>query len=781
MTIGVVDYDQQNDVSGHLSAETRQDIINKRKRSRQDSYTPPRKVTIKAAPVPYEPRVNPRISQHASATIETWKNIQLLKTGQRKLALDGAHLDIASVVAASRYSVHPEIENPGGVMERRLKASVDTLAEYLDNEYTVYGVNTGYGGSADTRISEVMDLQVVFMQFLQSGIITQADLNPKENSERVSPHVFPPEWVRATMIARANQNLRGHSAIRLEVLETLVRMLQHDILPLIPLRGSISASGDLMPLSFIAGALFGNPEIMCQIGRGKDLEIISADKALARFGISPPVPGPKEALGLVNGTAPSVTAASLVLHDSQQLACLSQMLTAFASEALGGNVEWALPFVHNVRPHLGQVEAATNIRRMLNGSDFVQGLKSRRRKGDGLWQDRYSTRTAPQWLSPYLEDLLLAQGQLEVELNSTSDNPLIEANETADGHIIGDVYNGGNFQATAITSAMEKTRLALQMIGRMLFSQTSEMINPITNNGLEANLNVCDSESFTMKGIDINMAAYASELAALAHPVSAHVLSAEMHNQGINSLALISTRRTMEAADVVAHMAACQIFVSCQAVEIRASHLIFWETFEAILRDAYANESLAELMLSKNQLIELAEILIPVAKRMWYKSNQSTWRERIQPTVDAAVASFADFLVNQDGIDSSISQLAVFRKHFHKSIQDTASSHFYPNQLISPDVVAAKLGDGAAQLYTYVRAKLGVTTQLGITEDPLYNSSRGLSTEGKLSRSAWLSKIYESLKSDFMDMVMHSLDSARPKPNNKEEYERLAEEMKERF
>ena len=730
---------------------------------------------------PAEAFVNPRISQHASTTLDTWREIQSLRNGQRKLIIDGANLDMAAVIAVARHGIRPDISDDEEVA-KQLQMSVDALADYLSKQYIVYGVNTGYGGSADTRTNELIDLQIGFMQHLQTGIITESDKNLASNSERLSAHVFPPEWVRAAMVARANQNLRGHSAIRLDVLQGLVAMLQNDILPLVPLRGSISASGDLMPTSFIAGALFGNPDVFCQVGKGKNVEILPSNEALARYGITPPSLGPKEALGLVNGTAPSVAVASLVLHDSQQLAYLAQLLTAFAAESMGGNVEWVQPFVHQVRPHQGQIEAATNIRRSLRGSEFVQGLnpESRRRKGDGLWQDRYSTRTAPQWLSPYLEDLLLAQGQLEVELNSTSDNPLIEAHEE-NGKVVGDVYSGGNFQATVVTSAMEKTRLALQMIGRMLFSQTSEMINPTTNNGLEANLNASDRESFTMKGIDTNMAAYASELASLAHPVSAHVLSAEMHNQGINSLALISARRTMEAADVVAHMAACHLFVSCQAVEIRANHLLFWEKFEVILRDMSDHGALTPLKLDQATVNRLADILHPVIEKTWYKNNTNTWKERIQPTVESIIAPVTEFLADEN-IDCSISQVTILRRHFQKAMHDTATSLFFPNRdAITTEFVAAKLGDGSAQLYTWIREKLGVPPQMGLTEDPLYNAKHGHSTEGKKTTGSWLAMIYESLKTDFMDMVMYSLDSARQGPKSTEEFEKLVRELKERY
>ncbi|RFN46702.1 phenylalanine ammonia-lyase [Fusarium flagelliforme] len=713
-----------------------------------------------------------RASAHAESTLATWTRLQNFKKGKEKIILDGNSLDIASLVAVARYGVKPTISQDEG-LARRIALSVDALAEYLSHKYVVYGVNTGFGGSADVRTDDWLENQIGVLQHTQSAIITSSD---KELGGETS-HVMPREWVRGAIVARANQNMRGQSSVRLEVLERLVSLLHHDITPLVPIRGTISASGDLMPMSYIAGAVTGNPDIFVQVGKGKSAKVMPSHEALRKSSLSPSGLGPKEALGLINGTAPSASVASFVMHESQQLALLAQVLTAFASESMGGNVEWTAPFIHAVRPHPGQIEAAANIRSFLHGSKFVVGLEDRKRTGDGLWQDRYSTRTSPQWIGPYLEDLLLAQRQISIELNSTSDNPLVDASEK-DGKAVGEVYSGGNFQAVAITSAMDKTRLALQMIGRMLFSQVSEMINPSTNNGLEANLNVSDKENFTMKGIDVNMSAYMSELAALAHPVSSHVMSAEMHNQGINSLALLSARRTMEAADLVAHMCACHIYVSCQAVELRASHRFFLEILHDKLLNKTKNGPFHAFGLDEATVDKLGEVVFPVVEKAWYENNAGCWKDRIIPTVDAAMAPVTQFLTSEE-IDCPISSLAVFRGHFHKSVVETASSTFYPNMAVLPVNLVTGLGDGTARLYAWVRLKLGVPMQCGIDDDPLYNAQKGQPTEGKKTIGSWLSMVYESLKDDMIDVVvMEGIANDWLGPESEDEYEELCQDLK---
>ncbi|UPK96567.1 hypothetical protein LCI18_007502 [Fusarium solani-melongenae] len=719
-----------------------------------------------------------KASTHAESTLDIWRRLQSLKDGKDKVILDGDNLDIASLIAVARFGVKPEISTDEE-LARRIALSVDALAEYLSHEYVVYGVNTGFGGSADVRTDDWLETQIGLLQHTQSAIITIFDKNPSSNSERDPSHVMPPEWVRGAILARANQNMRGQSSVRMEVLEKLVNLLHYEITPMVPLRGTISASGDLMPMSYIAGAITGNPDVFVQVGQGKSAKVMPSSEALQNSGLSPSGLGPKEALGLINGTAPSVSVASLVLHDAQQLAVLAQMLTAFASESMGGNVEWATPFIHAVRPHPGQIEAAANIRSFLRGSEFVVGLENRKRTGEGLWQDRYSTRTSPQWIGPYLEDLLLAQRQISVELNSTSDNPLVDASEK-DGQVVGEVYSGGNFQAVVVTSAMDKTRLALQMIGRMLFSQVSEIISPSTNNGLEANLNASDKENFTMKGIDVNMAAYMSELAALAHPVSSHIMSAEMHNQGINSLALLSARRTMEAADLVAHMCACHIYVSCQAVDLRASHRLFLEAIRKVLSDTSEDGPFYAFGLDEPAVEKLAEAVFPTVESTWYERNAGSWKDRIIPTVDATMAPVTQFLMTEE-LNCPLSCLAVFRAQFHKSVVATASSIFYPNMAIRPVDVATKLGDGTASLYTWVRSKLGVPTHCGIDDDPLYNAQKGLPTENKKTIGSWVSMVYESLKGDLMDMVMEGIESSQGAPRTEEQYDKLCAELDEKY
>ena len=213
----------------------------------------------------------------------------------------------------------------------------------------------------------------------------------------------------------------------------------------------------------------GKPALAVSAGSRKTggRRLTTANVALAEASIDAIKLGPKEGLAIVNGTAVSTAVGALAMHDAHCLAILSQILTAMSVEALCGTSESFDPFFAQVRPHPGQTEAGRNIFHFLSGSQLIQNPDGS--EEGSLRQDRYSIRTASQWIGPILEDLLLAHQQVTIECNSVTDNPLIDGKR---------MLHGGNFQAKSITSAMEKTRIALETLGRMLFTQCTELINP---------------------------------------------------------------------------------------------------------------------------------------------------------------------------------------------------------------------------------------------------------------------------------------------------------------
>lgn len=503
--------------------------------------------------------------------IEAYREVEACRNGN-SILIDGYNLSIPAVTAAARYNAPFSLDDSAGVREK-LQQSRHVIVSKMDAGKSVYGVSTGYGGSADTRTDDPLRLGFALFQHQHYGIISTEESDSLPLLDPLNHSTMPESWVRGAILIRMNSLIRGHSGVRLELIEQMGHLLRKHITPLVPLRGSISASGDLSPLSYIAGTLIGNPSIstICRSTTSKTRSLLPANKALAQHNIEPLTLGSKEHLGILNGTAFSASVASLVLNDAVHLALLAQILTAMGVEALLGTQASFDPFIHDdCRPHPGQVEVAKTIYNLLEGSSFATGAEHDEEEANidddkgVLRQDRYPLRTAPQFLGPQVEDILFSYDTITQECNSTTDNPLIDGKT-------GRVHHGGNFQAMAVTNAMEKTRLALHHIGKLLFSQATELMNPTMNRGLPPNLAASDpSLNYHTKGLDIGMAAYVSELGYLASPVSTHIQSAEMHNQAVNSLALLSGRATINAIDTLTILMSSYLYVLCQAFDLRA-------------------------------------------------------------------------------------------------------------------------------------------------------------------------------------------------------------------
>ncbi|KAI1145433.1 Phenylalanine/histidine ammonia-lyase [Nemania diffusa] len=535
----------------------------------------------------------------------------------KTLGVSGHDLTIADVVAVSRHLAQIDL-TPESV--DAIETCSKIISQKVAEGEVIYGVNTGFGGSADARSNDVERVQQSLISHLTCGIVsdgkqkpaavhtnggsngytnghtngshtngshTNGNTNGHANGTRTNGKTnghsssaatwesslplndplaatcMPESWARASMLIRLNSLAGGASGIRLDIAESLVALLNKDVVPRIPIRGSISASGDLSSLAWVCALMQGKTSATAFVGyRDEARRVVRADTALSEAGIMPITLHAKEGLAIVNGTAVSCAVGALAAHESLRLVALSQVLTSMSVEALRGSDESFEPFIAKIRPHPGQVDSAKSIKAFLSGSKLLNRHDSR--NVATLRQDRYSLRTASQWIGPVLEDLCLAYDQLTIELNSVTDNPLIDPDTRR-------VYHGGNFQARAVTSAVEKLRQGLQSIGRMLFTQCTEMINPAYSWGLPPNLCSDDpNNSFLFKGLDVVIAALTSELGFLANPVGSHVQTAEMGNQSLNSLALVSARYTLEAVDVLSQISSAHLLALCQALDLRA-------------------------------------------------------------------------------------------------------------------------------------------------------------------------------------------------------------------
>jgi len=471
-------------------------------------------------------------------------------------------------------------------------------------------------------------------------------------------------------------------------------------MPLVPLRGSISASGDLSPLSYIGSTIQGKPNTLVMTGEKKKRYVCRADIAMAEKSIGKIHLGPKEGLAIVNGTAASTSVGALVMHEAMCQVTLAQILTAMSVEALLGTDESFDPFFSHVRPHPGQKDVAGTVFSLLEHSSLMQ-------RGDGsekssLRQDRYSIRTAPQWIGPILEDIALAYEQVATELNSVTDNPLIDITGPQNR-----IIHGGNFQAKSITSAMDKVRLGTQSIGKMIFAQCTELINPATNRGLPPNL-VFDepSESYIWKGTDIMIAALVSELGFLANPVGTHVQSAEMGNQSLNSLALISARYTLDAITVLTQLSSAHLVALCQALDLRAMNNRFLERLEGDLKNLF-------LALPPNTLdtSKTPEGFEHYWKKCWaiFTSRctqlmTSNSADRFATAVSAMSAYLLPFLNNHNPeAVGSIQVWVVSSSQWAVDAFNANKDQYFANPDATP-----YLGIAASKMYTFVRKELRI-------------------------------------------------------------------------
>jgi histidine ammonia-lyase len=346
---------------------------------------------------------------------------------------------------------------------------------------------------------------------------------------------------------------KGYSGVSVELLEQIVRLLEHGLLPLIPSEGSVGASGDLTPLSYLAAVLCGEREVW------RDGAIVPAAPALAEAGITPLRLRPKEGLAIMNGTAVMTALACLAYSRAEYLTRLTTRITALASFALDGNAHHFDEMLFSVKPHAGQQGVAAWLRQDLPCDQPPRNEKR--------LQDRYSIRCAPHVIGVLADALPWLRTSIENELNSANDNPIIDAENER-------VLNGGHFYGGHIAFAMDSMKNAVANLADLLDRQMALLVDSRYSNGLPANLSAVEGPraaiNHGLKALQISASAWTAEALKLTMPASVFSRSTECHNQDKVSMGTIAARDCLRVLELTEQVVAALLITVRQGAWLRS-------------------------------------------------------------------------------------------------------------------------------------------------------------------------------------------------------------------
>ena len=416
--------------------------------------------------------------------------------------------------------------------------SANILAQRIKGGEAIYGVNTGFGKLASVRIldSNLVALQRNLVRSHSAGI----------------GKPLPSDVVRLIMALKCLSLGRGASGVRPVVVKQLQNMANADVLPVIPEKGSVGASGDLAPLAHMSAAMMGEGDVSY---KGRQMP---AAKALQAIGLSPLELQAKEGLALLNGTQASTALALAGLFDAWRLAKSSLTTAALSIDAAMGS---SAPFhdeIHQLRGHAGQIESAKCLRNLLDGSEIRQSHSV----DDERVQDPYCLRCAPQVLGACLDQLRYTGTVLQIEANAATDNPLV----LSDGNIV----SGGNFHAEPVALVADNTAIAISEIGSISQRRIALLVDPALSFGLPAFLAPDPGLKSGLMIAEVTSAALMSENKALSNPRSVDSTPTSANQEDHVSMACHGARRLLEMNENLAGIIGIEAMAAAQGIELRA-------------------------------------------------------------------------------------------------------------------------------------------------------------------------------------------------------------------
>lgn len=451
--------------------------------------------------------------------------------------LVGADLTFDDVIAVASRGEKVDIAR--GVKER-MDAARRVVEEAVTNEETLYGITTGFGGLSNIRIdpSEA--------ERLQQDVV-------RSHATAVGPPL-PEDVVRAMILLRARTFAFGISGVRFEIVERLVSFLNERIHPHVPAQGSLGASGDLALLAHLALPLLGEGEVVDVGGRR-----VPAADALAGAGIEPILPSFKEGLSLVNGTEGMLALGILTCGAGERLARTADLAGAMTLEACLGTDRAFDEELVGLRAHAGARRSASNLRRLLSGSEIVAS----HRYSDHLVQDAYSLRCMPQVHGAYRDGIEYVRKTLEAELRSAVDNPSILVER-------GEVLSGGNFHGEALGLSLDHLCLCLAGFATISERRVARLVDPELNNGLPAFLTEDPGRRSGFMLAQYTAASLVSESRSLCFPASTDSIPTSAGQEDHVSMGMTSARRAAQILENSERVIAIELLAAAQGLDLRA-------------------------------------------------------------------------------------------------------------------------------------------------------------------------------------------------------------------
>lgn len=468
------------------------------------------------------------------------------------LIIDGESLRLEDII---KVAVEKESIALSSISKEKVEVSREYVNKIIENNEVVYGVTTGFGKFCNVNISsqDTRDLQVNLIRSHSAGV-----------GEYLSE-----DAVRAMMLLRANALAKGYSGIRYSTLQTLIDMLNKGVIPRVPSQGSLGASGDLVPLAHMVLVMIGEGEALYK-GR-----VMPGKEAMQLAGIMPVTLEAKEGLALINGTQAMTAIGSLALAEAINLSRIADISAALTFEALNGVIDAFDENVNLVRPHKGQIECARNMRKLLEGSQFVT------HQGNPKVQDAYTLRCIPQVHGAVRDALEHIKEIVEIEMNSATDNPLIFPESDV-------VISGGNFHGEPIAINMDYMGIAVSELASIAERRIERLVNPSLNEGLPAFLVDNGGLNSGLMIAQYTAASLVSENKTLATPASVDSIPSSANQEDHVSMGTIAARKARRIVENTRNVLAIELLCAAQAIDLRLKEnkereigkgtKIIWET-----------------------------------------------------------------------------------------------------------------------------------------------------------------------------------------------------------